>query len=59
MESITGGNTPKYQELTEQLRLQIVSGDCTGAETAIGKYAFRTVSGQPSDGAQGIGDFTE
>ena len=55
MESITGGNTPKYQELTEQLRLQIVSG----AETAIGKYAFRTVSGQPSDGAQGIGDFTE
>ena len=25
MESITGGNTPKYQELTEQLRLQIVS----------------------------------
>ena len=56
MESITGGNTPKYQELTEQLRLR---GDCTGAETAIGKYAFRTVSGQPSDGAQGIGDFTE
>ena len=43
MESITGGNTPKYQELTEQLRL----------------HAFRTVSGQPSDGAQGIGDFTE
>ena len=34
-------------------------GDCTGAETAIGKYAFRTVSGQPSDGAQGIGDFAE
>ena len=27
MESITGGNTPKYQELTEQLRLQIVSGE--------------------------------
>jgi hypothetical protein len=58
MESITGGNTPKYQErtaaFTDRLR-----GDCTGAETAIGKYAFRTVSGQPSDGAQGIGDFAE
>ena len=27
MESITGGNTPKYQELMEQLRLQIVSGE--------------------------------
>ena len=27
MESITGGNTSKYQELTEQLRLQIVSGE--------------------------------
>ena len=27
MESITGGDTPKYQELMEQLRLQIVSGE--------------------------------
>ena len=29
MESITGGNTSKYQELTEQLRSQIVSGKIT------------------------------
>ena len=52
MESITG--TDRTAAFTDRLR-----GDCTGAETAIGKYAFRTVSGQPSDGAQGIGDFAE
>ena len=60
MESITGGNTPKYQELTEQLRLQIVSGEIApGQKLPSENYAFRTVSGQPSDGAQGIGDFAE
>ena len=46
--------TDRTAAFTDRLR-----GDCTGAETAIGKYAFRTVSGQPSDGAQGIGDFAE
>ena len=31
MESITGGNTPKYQELTEQLTFtDRLRGDCTG-----------------------------
>ena len=46
MESITGGNTPKYQELTGTAAFtDRLRGDCTGAETAIGKYAFRTVSG--------------
>lgn len=38
--------TDRTAAFTDRLR-----GDCTGAETAIGKYAFRTVSGQPSDGA--------
>ena len=41
--------TDRTAAFTDRLR-----GDCTGAETAIGKYAFRTVSGQPSDGGKAL-----
>ena len=46
MESITGGNTPKYQELTEQLRLQIVSGEIAPGQ----KLPSENTLSAPSDG---------
>ena len=40
MESITGGNTPKYQELMEQLRLQIVSGEIAPGQKLPSEYTL-------------------
>lgn len=58
MESITGGNTPKYQELMEQLRLQIVSGEIAPGQKLPSENTLSAqyqVSRQTVQ--QGIGEF--